>query len=69
MIKLEIACHNGDIFHTEVQTYDPVELSEQINNHENLVIPLGDLIFSKIEIKRIVPIEQEQSAPVKEPSQ
>lgn len=69
MVKLEIACHNGDIFHTKVQTYDPVELSEQINNPENLVIPLGDLIFSRIEIKRIAPIEQEQSAPVKESSQ
>ena len=60
MIKLEIACHNGDIFTTEVEHYDPAAISEYINNHENLVIPLGDLIFSRIEIKRITPIYEEQ---------
>lgn len=57
MVKLEIVCHNGDTFVTEAENYDPVALSEQINSNEVLAVAIGELLFSRIDIKRVIPIK------------
>jgi len=54
-MELEIICHDGSIYQTHVENYDPRLLNEQLNNNEVLTIVIGDKIFSRIDIKRIIP--------------
>jgi hypothetical protein len=53
MIKLKILTHNSGEYQTEVETYDPVALNEQLNNMEVNTVVIGDLVLSKIDVKVI----------------
>lgn len=57
MIKLEISTHSGDVDTVELEEYDAGELADKINNNDNLVILIGDNIYSRIEIKNIKVVE------------
>lgn len=53
MIKLKILTHNSGEYHTEVETYDPVAINNQLNNTEINTVAIGDLVLSKIDVKVI----------------
>lgn len=55
MIQIEIICHDGTTYHTEMENYDPITVNEQINNNEELTVVIGDIVVSRIDVKRIVP--------------
>ncbi|WP_363549525.1 hypothetical protein [Caldifermentibacillus hisashii] len=56
MTRLEITCHNGDVFEIEVEVYDPIAINEKLNNNELLTVVIGELVLSRIDIKRIIPV-------------
>ncbi|PAD86663.1 hypothetical protein CHH55_16975 [Niallia circulans] len=58
-MKLKIKTHSGGEFETEVEEYNPVEINDQINNSDILTILIGDKIFSRIDVKNVIPINQE----------
>lgn len=53
MIKLKVLTHNSGEYFTEVESFDPVTLNEQLNNNEVNTVVIGDLILSKIDVKVI----------------
>jgi hypothetical protein len=56
--KLRIVTHNSGEYETEVESFDPVEMNEQLNNIEVNTVVIGDLILSKIDVKVISPIKE-----------
>jgi hypothetical protein len=54
-MELEIICHDGSVYHVNVDEYNPMVINEQLNNNEVLTVAIGDKIFSRIDIKRIIP--------------
>lgn len=59
MVKLQLSTHSGEIDILEVQNYNPNELAEKINDNNINVIVLAKNIYSKIDIKHIKVIENE----------
>lgn len=60
MVKLHIITHSGDETFVEVESYNALEMAQNINNHEDgHVIAIGDEVFAKIDIKRIKVVETE----------
>lgn len=57
MISLEVSTHSGDVDVIEVEEYDATQMANEINNNENLVILIGDNVYSRIDIKKIKKIE------------
>lgn len=55
-MRLEVQTHDFKTHETEVEAYDPVELNDQLNNTELNTVVIGDLIFSRINVKSIAPI-------------
>lgn len=58
LIRLKIITHNSGEFETQVETFDPVLLNEQLNNNEVNTVVIGDLILSKIDVKVISKIPE-----------
>ena len=52
---LDILCHDGSQFEVTVESFDPIAMNETLNNSNILTVVIGDIIFSRIDIKRIVP--------------
>lgn len=61
MTPVEIICHDGTTYETEIENYNPKEINEQINNNEELTIVIGKIIVSRIDIKRVVPKQNNNS--------
>jgi len=59
MVKLQLSTHSGEVDILEVQDYNPNELAEKINDNNINVIVLAKNIYSKIDIKHIKVIENE----------
>ncbi len=58
MIELQITTHSGDVHKVEVESYDAMELSEQINNNEQLVVIIGQNVYSRIDVKQIKKVSE-----------
>jgi hypothetical protein len=58
LLKLRIVTHNSGEYETEVESFDPVAMNEQLNSMEVNTVVLGDLILSKIDVKIISPIKE-----------
>lgn len=58
MIALKVITHSGKEFDVEVESYDPISLNEQINNHDIITLVLGNVIISRLDIKAIFPIDE-----------
>lgn len=58
-MQLRVLTHSGEDAIVEVETYNAKELAEKLNSHELNVIDIGDVIFSKIDIKLVKPITEE----------
>jgi hypothetical protein len=54
-MTLDILCHDGSKFEVTVDSFDPIATNEILNDPNILTIVIGDIIFSRIDIKRIVP--------------
>lgn len=55
MVKIEVHTHSDtepDII--ELEEYNPEKIADKINTNEYQVLTLGENIYSKIDIKRIV---------------
>lgn len=59
MVKLQLSTHSGEVDILEVQNYNPNELAEKINDNNINVIVLAKNIYSKVDIKHIKVIENE----------
>lgn len=60
MIKLKISTHSGTEVEVEVEEYNPQELASELNDNQNgSAIALGEIIFSKIDVKQVVPVKDE----------
>lgn len=56
-MKLNITTHSGLDDVVEVENYNAVELAEKVNDNEIQAIPIGDNVYSRIDIKNIKPIQ------------
>lgn len=54
MINLEIKTHEGEVFDVEVAEYNAEETNAKLNDSEVNTVIIGDLIFSRFDIKRII---------------
>lgn len=59
MIPLKILTHSGGEYEAAVELFDPVLLNDQLNNNEINTVVIGDLIFSRIDVKTVAPIKEE----------
>jgi hypothetical protein len=55
-MTLRVLTHSGQDLQIEVDSYDPVVLNEQLNSNEVHTVLIGNHIFSKIDIKLVVPL-------------
>lgn len=60
MKKLEVSTHSGDTDIVEVEDYDAAEITE-LRNSDVDAINLGNNSYSRIDIKNIRPVKQEDS--------
>ena len=58
-MKVKIITHSGSTYETEVQSYDPVQLNEDINNMKINTVLIGDVIVSKIDVKGVLIVTEE----------
>ena len=62
MIGLEITTHEGQTFHVELEEYDPITLNEKINNQDINTLQIGELIISRVSIKTVFPVREDDQA-------
>lgn len=58
MIKLRIQTHSGEDKIVEVEEYNAIELNEKLNDIEINTVAIGDIIFSRIDIKLVLPLKE-----------
>jgi hypothetical protein len=55
---IRIITHGGDNYETEVESYDPIKLNDDINNTELNTVLIGDVILSRIDVKGVSKISE-----------
>jgi len=63
--KLRVQTNGGKEIEIITNDYDPIYLNEQLNNNNTITVVIGDYIFSRIDVKQVVPVKEE----LKEPEQ
>ncbi|OFC75850.1 hypothetical protein [Bacillus thuringiensis] len=63
--KLKVQTNGGKEIEIITNDYDPIYLNEQLNNNNTITVVIGDYIFSRIDVKQVVPVKEE----LKEPEQ
>jgi hypothetical protein len=58
MLKLKILTHNSGEYETTAETFDAVALNEQLNNPDVNTVVIGDLIFSRIDVKVVTKVDE-----------
>lgn len=56
---IKILTHNSGDYETNVEIFDAISLNDQLNNNQINTVVIGDLIFSRIDIKTVAPIKEE----------
>jgi hypothetical protein len=59
MVKLRVLTHSGEDAVVEMENYNVAELNEQLNDNEINTVIIGDIIFSRIDIKLIKPLNKD----------
>ncbi|MEK4970723.1 hypothetical protein MHI57_24515 [Cytobacillus sp. FSL K6-0129] len=59
-MKLKIATHSGLEYETLAETFDPQALDEKLNDTDVNTVLIGDIIISRIDIKLVMPIKEEE---------
>ena len=62
MIKLEISTHSGDSDIVEVDEYNALDVVEKLNDNETQAIAFGDNVYSRIDIKNVKKMKDEEGA-------
>ena len=62
MIKLEISTHSGDSDIVEVDEYNALDVVEKLNDNETQAIAFGDNVYSRIDIKNVKKLRNEEGA-------
>jgi len=57
-MNIQISLADGTTINAFVENYSAVELAEKINNHQLVVVTIGDIIFNKNMIKTIIPVQE-----------
>ncbi|MCJ7840496.1 hypothetical protein MUB24_06090 [Lederbergia sp. NSJ-179] len=60
MIKLEVSTHGSESFIVEVEEYNAESLNEQLNDNDINTVVLGDLVISRINVKSVKPVQEEE---------
>ncbi|MEW9139125.1 hypothetical protein [Bacillus wiedmannii] len=61
--KLEVHTNSGKPMVIVTNDYDPIYLNEQLNNNNTITVVIGDYIFSRIDVKQVVPVKEEPKEP------
>jgi hypothetical protein len=56
--KVEVHTNGGKVIEITTNDYDPIFLNEQLNNSNTITVVIGDYIFSRIDVKQIVPVKE-----------
>ncbi|MBR3118110.1 hypothetical protein [Bacillus paranthracis] len=67
--KVEVHTNGGKVIEITTNDYDPIFLNEQLNNSNTITIVIGDYIFSRIDVKQIVPVKEEPKELVTPPTE
>jgi hypothetical protein len=59
MVKLRVLTHSGEDAVVEMENYNVAELNEQLNDNEINTVIIGDIIFSRIDVKLIKPLNKD----------
>ncbi|MBY7111370.1 hypothetical protein ILT06_10655 [Bacillus sp. 17RED48] len=57
--KVEVHTNGGKVIEITTNDYDPIFINEQLNNSNTITVVIGDYIFSRIDVKQIVPVKEE----------
>lgn len=60
MVKLKVFTHSSGEFETSVEAYDPVEMDAKLNNNELNTVLIGDINISRIDVKLVLPVVEEE---------
>ncbi|TYS14265.1 hypothetical protein FZC78_19100 [Rossellomorea vietnamensis] len=60
MKEIKILTHDGAEYTAAIEEYDAITLNEQLNSPEINTVIIGEFIFSRINIKSVVPIDESQ---------
>lgn len=66
--KLKVHTNAGKEIEITTNDYDPIYLNEQLNNNNTITVVIGDYIFSRIDVKQVVPVKEEPTEPVTPPT-
>lgn len=61
--KVEVHTNGGKVIEITTNDYDPIYLNEQLNNSNTITVVIGDYIFSRIDVKQVVPVKEETKEP------
>lgn len=61
--KLKVHTNGGKEIEIVTNDYDPIYLNEQLNNSNTITVVIGDYIFSRIDVKQVVPVKEEPKEP------
>lgn len=56
--KLKVHTNGGKEIEIITNDYDPIYLNEQLNNSNTITVVIGDYIFSRIDVKQVVPVKK-----------
>lgn len=67
--RVEVYTNAGKVIEITTNDYDPIYLNEQLNNNNTITVVIGDYIFSRIDVKQVVPVpvKEEPKEPEKPP--
>lgn len=65
--KLKVHTNGGKEIEIITNDYDPIFLNEQLNNNNTVTVVIGDYIFSRIDVKQVVPVKEEPKDPEQPP--
>lgn len=60
MTKLRILTHSGEEVIVEVENYNAQELNQKLNSPDVITVVIGDIIFSRIDVKLVKPVKDEE---------
>lgn len=65
--KLKVHTNGGKEIEIITNDYDPIFLNEQLNNNNTVTLVIGENIFSRMNVKQVVPMKEELKEPEQPP--
>ncbi|MDV8116066.1 hypothetical protein ACO1DB_27665 [Bacillus cereus] len=65
--KVIVHTNGGKTVEIVTNDYDPLFLNEQLNNSSTVTVVIGEYIFSRIDVKQVVPVKEEPKEPEQPP--